>query len=387
MTDDTAVHEPDVELDDEPLADAGESSLSEESVSDDSASESSDSESSDSVSSDSEASELEPSVEAVDAEEDAAPEVLPELTPEQVRADVEALLYLATEPLAVDVMAELIGANVEEVTAAVEHLRDAYAEGHRGLALREVGVGWRMSTAPVSRGVVERFVLAGRSGRLTQAALETLAVVAYKQPIQRADVSDIRGVNADGAIRSLVARGLVQEVGRAEAPGQPILYGTTPLLLEKLGLTSLDELPDLADHLPEAAPDEPRMDDLARARRLIAEGKDLPATGRSRWDPDAPPPMPPPEPRRTAGADDAMDELSERLEAAAKSAMVRLQQAVRASEDPDEASTDDGEVPVDADDPTPADPTQADPTQADPTQADPTPTHAATAENDEPTDG
>ncbi len=272
------------------------------------------------------------------------------VTAEEIQAAVESLLYLATEPLAVDVMAELIGAEPEEVGPAVLDLQQRYVDQGRGLALREVGIGWRMSTAPGTRHVVERFVLAGRSGRLTQAALETLAVVAYKQPIQRADVSDIRGVNADGAIRSLVARGLLQELGRAEAPGQPILYGTTPMLLEKLGLTSLNELPDIADHLPDAAPDEPRLDDLSRARRLIAEGRDLPATGRSSWDPDAPPPMPAPTPRRSAGGDDAMDELSDRLEAAAKSAMKRLQEAVSASERPDPESDD-------PDDNDPADPT------------------------------
>ncbi len=249
-------------------------------------------------------------------------------------AQLEALLYLAQDPMPVDELAELCDADPDEVDAALHELAGDLAASGRGLALRPVGVGWRLSTAPLVRDVVERFVLAGRSGRLTQAALETLAVVAYKQPIARADVSDVRGVNADGALRSLVARGLVAEVGRAETPGQPVLFGTTPLLLEKLGLRSLSELPALADHLPESAPDEPALDDLARARRLISEGRDLPATGRSRWDPETAEPGPR-LPQPSAHVDPEMDELTDRLEQAAKAAMKRLQSAVRAAEPPD----------------------------------------------------
>jgi hypothetical protein len=109
-----------------------------------------------------------------------------------------------------------------------------------------------MYTAAGARPVLERWALAGRSGRLTQAALETLAVIAYKQPISRQEVGDIRGVNADGAVRSLVARGLVEEVGRDEGPGQALLYGTTTLFLERIGIDDLEELPPLTDFLPEA---------------------------------------------------------------------------------------------------------------------------------------
>lgn len=252
-----------------------------------------------------------------------------------LHAVLEALLYLSEEPVTASALAEIVEHDEAEVQTALGELRDQLESAGRGLALREVAGGWRLSTSPITREAAERFVLAGRSGRLTQAALETLAVVAYKQPISRADVSDIRGVNADGAIRSLVTRGLVAEVGRAETPGQPFLYGTTPLLLEKLGLNALEDLPDLADHLPQEAPDEPKLDDLSRARRLLAEGRDLPSTGRGSWNPDD----------RGRPVDDEMDDLSARLETAAKNASARLKQIVRAT-DPDEV--EDAEAPDDA---------------------------------------
>lgn len=258
------------------------------------------------------------------------------LSTSSLPAALEAILYLAEEPLDAATLAELCEVDSDAVLAALAHLRTTFEEAGRGLAVREVGGGWRLSTAPVTHAAVERFMLAGRSGRLTQAALETLAVVAYKQPISRVDVSDIRGVNADGALRSLTTRGLVAEVGRADSPGQPILYGTTTLLLEKLGLRSLDELPSLADHLPQAAPDEPRLDDLGRARRLLAEGRDLPATGRSSWDPDAP--ATPVRPSGSGRADAEMDDLSTRLEQAARSATARLKQVMGATEDDEESA-------------------------------------------------
>ncbi|MFT5223495.1 MAG: segregation and condensation protein B [Glaciecola sp.] len=252
-------------------------------------------------------------------------------------AQLEALLYLAEEPISAEALAEFVERDVPDVEASLLALGAEFERCGRGLAVRQVAGGWRLSTALVARDAIERFVLAGRSGRLTQAALETLAVVTYKQPIARADVSDIRGVNADGALRSLTLRGLVREVGRAETPGQPILYGTTTLLLEKLGLGTLSELPSIADHLPEQAPDEPRLDDLSRARRLLAEGRDLPATGSGSWDPDVPS-MPAPQVRQRE-ADNGMDDLSARLEAAAKSATARLKHVVNTT-DPDDPADD-----------------------------------------------
>src|SRR5207237_5663361 len=123
-----------------------------------------------------------------------------------------------------------------------------------GLVLRNVAGGWRLFTDPQTQPVVERFVLSSRQARMTKAALETLAIVAYKQPVTRHQVSAIRGVNADGVLRALVDRGLVVEAGREEAPGRPVLYGTTPEFLERLGLDSLASLPPLAPLL--GAPEE-----------------------------------------------------------------------------------------------------------------------------------
>jgi segregation and condensation protein B len=136
-----------------------------------------------------------------------------------------------------------------------------YDEAGRGFELREVAGGWRFYTRASCAAYVERFVLDGQQARLTQAALETLAVVAYRQPVSRARVSAVRGVNVDGVMRTLVARGLVEEAGREGSGGEggSILYRTTSYFLERLGLRSLEDLPDLAPFLPELD----TVDDLA----------------------------------------------------------------------------------------------------------------------------
>jgi len=279
-------------------------------------------------------------------------------------ARLEALLFLVDEPTPATVLSVALDADEDEVEAAAQSLEASYLEQGRGLAVRRTAGGWRMYTSDTVRPTVERHVLMGRSGRLTQAALETLAVVAYKQPITRADVSDIRGVNADGAIRSLVARGLVEDVGRQDAPGSPVLYATTVLLLERLGLQSLMELPPLQDFLPSEAPDEPALGDLARARRLLAEGGELPTTGRGRWDPDDPA-LPAPLPRaRSAELDDEMDDVTHRLEAAATSAMARLKQAVAATD----VALADGDDPVEPEDDEPVGTQRHDPVEPDGTE-------------------
>jgi len=183
------------------------------------------------------------------------------------RPGIEAVLFLADEPVGVDALAELVEATPAEVEEELHALAEAYRNAGSGIEVRQAAGGWRLYTAPPAAPVVRRFALLGRTGRLTQAALETLAVIAYKQPIGRQAVSDIRGVNADGAVRSLVARGFVSEVGRDPGPGQAVLYGTTRTLLERLGLNSLEELPALTEFLPEApAPDEPALDRLRDVR-------------------------------------------------------------------------------------------------------------------------
>jgi segregation and condensation protein B len=288
---------------------------------------------------------------------------LPEAPDGGLRAGLEAVLFLADEPVELAVLAEIVEREPEEVARVVEELADEYRDAGRGIEVRRAAGGWRMYTAPVARPVVERWALAGRTGRLTQAALETLAVIAYKQPISRLDISDIRGVNADGAVRSLVARGLVTDVGRDQGPGQAVLYGTTTTLLERLGIDSLDELPPLTDFLPEApAPDEPELGSLKEVRRRLAAGGDLEGAGpdpTTNTGPDLDPDedddaLPPPTTAIGEGrADAGMDELTDRLEHAARSAVDRLRRAVAANDpaDGDEA----GDEPADGSGDEPAD--------------------------------
>ncbi|MFD7160858.1 SMC-Scp complex subunit ScpB [Kribbella sp. NPDC059898] len=171
-----------------------------------------------------------------------------------MRRAVEAILMVTDEPLPVLTLARAVGRPTGDIAAALAGLAAEYTEQGRGFDLREVGGGWRYYTRPEAAQYVERFVLDGQQSRITQAALETLAVVAYKQPVSRARVSAIRGVNVDGVMRTLVARGLVEEAG-ADTESQATLYRTTTYFLERMGMQSLDDLPELAPYLPE-------MDDI-----------------------------------------------------------------------------------------------------------------------------
>ena len=163
---------------------------------------------------------------------------------------LEAVLLVTDEPVPVRVLASVVEQPTGRVEAALRALADEYATTGRGFDLRQVAGGWRLYTRAECAPWVERFVLDGQSARLTQAALETLAVIAYRQPVTRARISAVRGVNVDGVVRTLLARGLIAEAGQdPETAGT--LYRTTPLLLEKLGLSSLEELPPLAPLLPE----------------------------------------------------------------------------------------------------------------------------------------
>lgn len=167
-------------------------------------------------------------------------------------AALEALLLVADVPMPVLTLASITRRPAPEVAEALIALTDQYAADARGFDLREVAGGWRYYTRDDCAAVVERFVRDGQQARLTQAALETLAVVAYRQPVSRARVSAVRGVNVDGVIRTLVSRGLIEECGTDDDSGA-YLYRTTSLFLERLGLRSLDELPILADYLPDIA--------------------------------------------------------------------------------------------------------------------------------------
>ena len=167
-----------------------------------------------------------------------------------LRPALEAILMVADEPLDEVGLASVVGYPVGEVVEALTGLAGEYAEQGRGFELRNVAGGWRYYTREEYAAVVESFVLDGQQARLTQAALETLAVVAYKQPVSRARVSAIRGVNVDGVMRTLVTRGLVEEAGHDGEHGAT-LYRTTGYFLERIGVTSLDDLPELAPYLPD----------------------------------------------------------------------------------------------------------------------------------------
>jgi segregation and condensation protein B len=172
-----------------------------------------------------------------------------------LRSSLEAILLVADEPVPDNVIAQVVERPTDEVSAALRELADGYAAEGRGFQLSEIAGGWRFYTRPECAGVVERFVRDGQEVRLTQAALETLAVVAYRQPVSRARLSAVRGVNCDGVMRTLVLRGLIEESGNDPETGA-ILFQTTGYFLERLGLASLADLPELAPFLPDHLDDE-----------------------------------------------------------------------------------------------------------------------------------
>jgi segregation and condensation protein B len=181
---------------------------------------------------------------------------------------LEALFFVSDEPLASTVIAQELEVDRRTADALCERLARELDDRGSGLVLRNVAGGWRLFTHPDAAPVVERFVLSSRQARLTKAALETLGIVAYKQPVTRHQISAIRGVNSDGVLRALVDRGLIEEAGRDETPGRPVLYATTPAFLERLGLPSLASLPSLAPLLgadADATDDPDREDAQAEA--------------------------------------------------------------------------------------------------------------------------
>jgi len=167
-----------------------------------------------------------------------------------LRAALEAVLLVVDEPVAEVTLAQVVERPTEEVGRVLRELAADYDESGRGFELRQVSGGWRLYTRAECAPFVERFVRDGQQARLTQAALETLAVVAYRQPVSRSRIAAIRGVNVDAVMRTLVTRGLVTEVG-TESESGAILYATTSHFLERLGVASLDELPPLSEYLPD----------------------------------------------------------------------------------------------------------------------------------------
>ena len=179
-----------------------------------------------------------------------AAEPVPELDDQELAHALEALLLVVDEPADEVLLATALGQPTDRVEAALRRLAAEYHQADRGIDLRRVGGGWRMHTRDRYAPYVERMLRDGQRAKLTRAALETLAVVAYRQPVTRARVSAVRGVNCDGVMRTLVTRGLVEEFG-LDPQTQGILYRTSELFLERLGLSSLAELPPLAPLLPE----------------------------------------------------------------------------------------------------------------------------------------
>lgn len=173
-------------------------------------------------------------------------------TSTESRRALEAVLMVAEMPVEAQLLAQLLELPVTQVQELCEALAAEYEASERGFTLVQVAGGWRYQSHADLSAYVERFVLEGQSARLSGAALETLAIVAYKQPVSRAQVAAIRGVNVDGVMRTLHQRGFIAEVGKDPGPGQAVLFGTTPLFLERLGINALSELPALSDFVPGA---------------------------------------------------------------------------------------------------------------------------------------
>jgi segregation and condensation protein B len=168
-------------------------------------------------------------------------------------AAVEAVIIVATEPVSSQLLSELLEVSEERVNQLCTTMAQAYEEEERGFELVRVAGGYRFQSHAAYRGYVERFILDDVPTKLSPAALETMAIVAYKQPISRAQIAQIRGVNVDGVIRLLTQRGYVETVGRDDGPGQAILFGTSTLFLERLGLDSLGDLPPLEAFVPDVS--------------------------------------------------------------------------------------------------------------------------------------
>lgn len=171
----------------------------------------------------------------------------------QLSGAVEAMLFVTDEPVGVIDLADMLEVEPAQVEEALVQLSERFEREERGIQLREVAGGWRLYTHPAYHELVEKYVLSWDTRKLSQAAMETLAIVAYLQPCTRAGVASVRGVNSDSSINSLVEKGLVREAGQADAPGNPTLYATTRGFLEKFGLRSTKDLPPIEDYAPDDA--------------------------------------------------------------------------------------------------------------------------------------
>lgn len=184
---------------------------------------------------------------------DVPPGDLPPGDLEEYRRAIEAIVLVAHDPVRPDVLAQLLERPVDDIEAWCEQLAAEYREDGRGFELVRIAGGYRYQTSAEQIAYVERFLLSDQRGRLSAAALETLAIVAYKQPISRAQIASIRGVDPDGVLRTLQSRGYVDVVGRDPGPGQALLFATTAEFLERLGIDSIGDLPPIAEFVPSAA--------------------------------------------------------------------------------------------------------------------------------------
>lgn len=189
------------------------------------------------------------------------------MSEQDLQGVLEALLFVSDEPVSAAELAKIIDAKPSEVDSALAYMANHLADEERGIQLREVAGGWRLYSHPAYHEVIERYVASWDTRQLSQAALETLAVIAYHQPVTRSDVNAIRGVSSEGVVSSLVDKGLVRETGRSSSPGNAILYGTSRTFLERFGLKSLKDLPALEQF----APDE-HTRQLIRERLSAASG-------------------------------------------------------------------------------------------------------------------
>jgi segregation and condensation protein B len=184
---------------------------------------------------------------------------------------LEAMLTVALEPITTEELADVVDEDAEFVLATLRTLRAEFVEERRGFQLAELASGWVMQTAPDVAGWVTKFANRDVSHRLSSAALETLAIIAYRQPVSRAQITALRGVNVDGVVRLLEQRGYIEEKGRASGPGLPILYGTTELFLDRMGLAGISDLPPIEEFMPPVATANELADELFESSLELAE--------------------------------------------------------------------------------------------------------------------
>lgn len=201
------------------------------------------------------------------------------MSEQDLQGVLEALLFVSDEPVSAADLAKIIEVSPSEVDSALAYMASRLSDEERGIQLREVAGGWRLYSHPAYHEVIERYVASWDTRSLSQAALETLAVIAYHQPVTRSDINAIRGVSSEGVVSSLVDKGLVRESGRASTPGNAILYGTSRTFLERFGLKSLKDLPPLEQFAPDEHAKKVIRERLSAASGAAADSLELEVPG------------------------------------------------------------------------------------------------------------